>query len=71
MYQNKLNLCFICCYISSCSSINISSKNSNVRVVVYFLSQVIFIFLLFQLHIKHTLPYPKRKGKQNLPDIKK
>ena len=23
MYQNKPNLCFICCYINSCSSINI------------------------------------------------
>ena len=70
MYQNKPNLCFICCYINSCSSINISSKNRNVCVVVNFSSQVIFIFLLFQLHIKHTLSYPKRKGKQNLPDIK-
>ena len=71
MYQNKPNLSFICCYINSCSSINISSKNSNVCVVVNFSSQVIFIFLLFQLHIKHTLSYPKRKGKQNLPDRKK
>ena len=71
MYQNKSNLCLICCYINSCSSINISSKNSNVCVVVNFSSQVIFIFLLFQLHIKHTLSYPKRKEKQNLPaDIK-
>ena len=61
MYQNKPNLCFICCYINSCSSINISSKNSNVCVVVNFSSQVIFIFLLFQLHIKHTLSYPKEK----------
>ena len=31
-----------------------------INVVVNFLSQVIFIFLLFQLH-KHTLPYPKTK----------
>ena len=38
-------------------------------VVVNFLSQVIFIFLLFQLH-KHALPYPKTKEKQKLPEIK-
>ena len=31
-----------------------------VYVVVDFLSQVIFIFLLFQLHL-HTMPYPKAK----------
>ena len=36
----------------------------------YFLSQVIFIFLLFQLH-SHTLPYPKTKGKQKLPEVYK
>ena len=58
MYQNKSNLCFICCYINSCSSINISSKNSNVCVVVNFSSQVIFIFLLFQLHINPFAPEP-------------
>ena len=40
-----------------------------VNVVVNFLSQVIFIFLLFQLHL-HTLPYPKTKEKQKLPDMK-
>ena len=34
-----------------------------------FLSQVIFIFLLFQLH-QHILPYPKTKEKQKLPEIK-
>ena len=38
-------------------------------VVVNFLSQVIFIFLLFQLH-QHILPYPKTKEKQKLPEIK-
>ena len=40
-----------------------------INVVVNFLSQVIFIFLLFQLH-KHTLPYSKTKEKQKLPEIK-
>ena len=39
------------------------------HVVVNFLSQVIFIVPLFQLH-KHTLPYPKTKQKQKLPEIK-
>ena len=39
-------------------------------VVNIFLSQLIFIFLLFQLHY-HTLPYPKIKEKQKLPEIKK
>ena len=38
-------------------------------VVVNFLSLVIFIFLLFQLH-NHTLPYPKTKEEQKLPEIK-
>ena len=38
-------------------------------VVVNFLSWVIFIFALFQLY-QHTLPYPKTKEKQNLPEIK-
>ena len=40
-----------------------------VYVVVNFLSQVIFIFLLFQLH-QHILPYPKTKEKQKLPEMK-
>ena len=40
-----------------------------IYVVVNFLSQVIFIFLLFQLH-QHILPYPKTKEKQKLPEIK-
>ena len=35
-----------------------------------FLSQVIFIFLLFQLH-QYTFLYPKTKEKQKLPGIKK
>ena len=35
-------------------------KQSSACVVVNFLSQVIFIFPLFQLHY-HTLPYPKAK----------
>ena len=38
-------------------------------VVVNLLSLVTFIFLLFQLNL-HILPYPKTKGKQNLPEIK-
>ena len=38
-------------------------------IVVNFLSQVIFLFLLFQLHL-HTLPYPKTKEKQKLPKVK-
>ena len=38
-------------------------------VVVDFLSQVIFIFPLFQLD-KHTLTYPKTKDKQKLHEIK-
>ena len=40
-----------------------------VYVVVNFLSQEIFIFLLFQLHL-YTLPYPKTKEKQQLPEMK-
>ena len=63
MYQNKPNLCFICCYINSCSSINISSKNSNVRVVVYFLSQVIFIF--FCSNFISSIHYHTQKEKEN------
>ena len=35
----------------------------SVYVVVNFLSSVIFIFPLFQLHL-HTLPYPKTKEEQ-------
>ena len=42
---------------------------SNVYVVAISLSQVTFIFPLFQLHYQ-TLPYPKAKEKQKLPDIK-
>ena len=38
--------------------------------VVNFLSQETCTFLLFQLHY-HTLPYPKTKEKQKLPEIKK
>ena len=38
------------------------------NVVVNFLSQVIFIFPLLQLHY-HALPYPKTKEKQKLPEI--
>ena len=40
-----------------------------VNVVVNFLSQVVYIFPLFQLYW-HTLPYPKTKEKQKLPEIK-
>ena len=40
-----------------------------ISVVVNFLSQVIIIFLLFQLH-QHTLPYSKTKEKQKLPETK-
>ena len=36
-------------------------------VVNFFLSQLISIFPLFQLHL-HTLPYPKMKEKQKLPE---
>ena len=36
-------------------------------VVNFFLSQLISIFPLFQLHL-HTLPYPKTKEKQKLPE---
>ena len=39
-----------------------------IPVVVNFLYRVIFI--LFQLHW-HTLPYPKTKEKQKIPEIKK
>ena len=42
----------------------------NIYVVVNFLSQVIFIFLLFQLH-QYTFLYPKTKEKQKLPLDKK
>ena len=35
-----------------------------VSVVVNFLSQEIFLFLLFQLH-KHTLPYPQKTKNKN------
>ena len=45
------------------------SGYSEKSVVVNFLSQVILIFLLFQLH-QHILPYPKTKEKQKLPEIK-
>ena len=38
-------------------------------IVLNFLSRLIFIFLLFQLH-KHTLPYHKTKEEQKLPEIK-
>ena len=34
------------------------------------LSQIIFVFHLFQRH-EHSLPYPKTKEKQKLPEIKK
>ena len=44
-------------------------QKSKEYVVVNFLSQVIYIFLLFQLHY-HTLPYPQTKEKQKLPEIK-
>ena len=40
-----------------------------VNVVVNFFSEVIYIFPLFQLYC-HTLPYPKTKEKQKLPEIK-
>ena len=39
-------------------------------VEVNFLCQVIFIFLLFELH-QHTLSYPKTKENQTLPEITK
>ena len=42
----------------------------SVYVVVNFLSQIIFIFPLFQLHL-HTLPCPKTEEEQQLPEIKK
>ena len=42
-----------------------TDQKSNVSVVVNFLSQVIFIFLLFQLHL-HTMPYPKAKKKTKI-----
>ena len=38
-------------------------------IVDNFLSQVMFIFLLFQLH-QHTLPYPQTKEEQKLPEVK-
>ena len=41
----------------------------NVYAVVNFLSQVIFIFLMFQIHL-NTLPYPKTKEKQKLSEVK-
>ena len=40
-----------------------------IYVVVNLLSQVSFTFLLLQIHW-HTLPYPKTKEKQKLPEIK-
>ena len=43
--------------------------NYSVWVAVNSLSQVIFIFPLFQFH-QHTLPYPKTKEKQNLTEMK-
>ena len=47
-----------------------SALFKHMYVVVIFLSQVIYIFPLFQRHY-HTLPYPKAKEKQKLPEIKK
>ena len=41
------------------------TDQKSVSVVINFLSQVIYIFLLFQLHL-HTLPYPKTKEKQKV-----
>ena len=55
-------------FLHACWIISLQPK-WNVYVVVDFLSQVIFIFLLFQLHL-HTLPYPKTKEKQKLPEMK-
>ena len=49
-------------------NLTLVTGTTNGFVVVNFLSQVIFIFPLFQLR-KHTLPYPKRKEKQKLPEI--
>ena len=42
----------------------------NILVAVIFLSQVTFVFLLFQLHY-HTLPYQKTKEKQIITRDKK
>ena len=46
-------------------------RRNNIFVVVNFLSQVMFLFLLFQLH-RHTgtLPYLKMKEKQKLLEMK-
>ena len=49
--------------VFKCLTKNKAYKIINGYVVVKFLSQVIFIFLLFQLH-SHTLPYPKSKENQ-------
>ena len=46
-------------------------RRNNIFVVVNFLSQVMFLFLLFQLHWHTgTLPYPKMKEKQKLLEMK-
>ena len=46
-------------------------RTNNIFVVVNFLSQVMFLFLLFQLHWHTgTLPYPKMKEKQKLLEMK-
>ena len=50
-------------------SLKISHRPFIYYVVVNFLSQVIFAFVLFQLYY-HTLPHPKTKEKQKLPEIK-
>ena len=46
-----------------------TDQKSNVSVVVNFLSQVIFIFLFFQLHL-HTYHTPKQKNKKITGDEK-
>ena len=43
--------------------------NIKTYMVKFFFIQVIFLFVLFELH-KHTLPYPETKEKQKLPEIK-
>ena len=46
-------------------------RRNNIFVVVNFLSQVMFLFLLFQLHWRTgTLPYLKMKEKQKLLEMK-
>ena len=46
-------------------------SRNNIFVVVNFLSQVMFLFLLFQLHWHTgTLPYLKMKEKQKLLEMK-